>query len=183
MTVEENIERGRKAIKEILQTHGEVKGAMTRTEIGAIDFLWGQEGTDEKKHKDGYGISKILLKHGEETVNVIPEVIARGTYEQVDGRSDRRYFIYKGYRAVVRLTWDGKEKTWLVTNFLDKKIKNPDDADAFVRSASTDGGTISPSQQDSSTAPSIPQEQQEVTQKDYDFGDIEENVAEIAIGE
>ena len=103
---------------------------------------------DEKKHKDGFGIAKILLKHGKEAVDMIPEVVARGKYEK-SSNDDRVYFVLNGYRAVVRLTWDGKGKTWLVTNFLDKKIKNPDDADAFVRSASTTDGTISPSEQDS----------------------------------
>lgn len=75
------------------------------------------------------------------------------------------YFIFNGYRAVVRLTWDGKKKTWLVTNFLDKKIKNPDDTDAFVRSVSTADGTISPSEQDSSVDSSIPQQKTKRNEK------------------
>lgn len=78
MNIEENIVRGRLAIEEILQTHGEVKDAMERPETGAIDFLWGEEGTAERKHKDGFGIAKILLKHGMEAVIKIPDVIARG---------------------------------------------------------------------------------------------------------
>lgn len=45
MNVEENIKRGCLAIEEILQ----VKGAMDRPETGAIDFLWGEEGTDRQK--------------------------------------------------------------------------------------------------------------------------------------
>lgn len=71
----------------------------------------------------------------------------KGQYEE-SANGDRVYFVLGRYRAVVRLTWDGMKKTLLVTNFLDKK-KNPDDADAFVRSASTADGTISPPEQDS----------------------------------
>ena len=148
MDVKQNINNGRLAIRTILETHGEIHAAMERSEIGPIDFLWGREGTDERKHKDGFGISKILLKHGREAVDLIPDVVARGTFEQ-SAAGDRVYFVLGRYRAVVRLTWDGRRKTWLVTNFLDKKIKNPDDTDAFVRSASTADGTISPSEQDS----------------------------------
>lgn len=146
-SVEENIFNGNQAIEEIMQTHGEVKGAMERPKVGLIDFVWGEEGTEERKHKDGFGIAKIMLKHGKSAVDKIPEVIAKGKYE-ASPHGDRAYFLLNGYRAVVRLTWDGNKKTWLVTNFLDKKIKNPDDADAFVRSASTTDGTISPSEQD-----------------------------------
>ena len=82
MNIEENIKRGHLAIEEILQTHGEVKGAMERPETGAIDFLWGKEGTEERKYKDGFGIAKILLKHGMEAIHIIPDVIAKGQYEE-----------------------------------------------------------------------------------------------------
>ncbi len=106
--------------------------------------MYGDEGTGAKKHKDGYGIAKILLKHGKEAVDMIPEVVARGKFEE-SKYGDRAYFIHDNYRAVVRFTWDGKrKKTWLVTNFIDEKIKNSRDADAFVRSAPTADGTISP---------------------------------------
>ena len=72
--------------------------------------------------------------------------------------------MHNGYRAVVRFTWDGNKKTWLVTNFLDKKIKNPDSADDFVRSAPTTDDTISSSEQSSSTS-TVPQNQQNVKGK------------------
>lgn len=53
--------------------------------------------------------------------------------------------------------YNGKE-------FEDKKIKNPDSADAFVRSAPTNDGTISPSKQDSSSS-TIPQNQNRANAK------------------
>lgn len=160
--VQNNIQRGKNAIKEILATHHDVPAAMYRPETGDIDFVYGDEGTGAKKHKDGYGIAKILLKHGKEAVDMIPEVVARGKFEE-SKYGDRAYFIHDNYRAVVRFTWDGKEKTWLVTNFIDEKIKNSRDADAFVRSAPTADGTISPSEGSISTS-NVAQTQGEVNE-------------------
>lgn len=160
--VQNNIQRGKNAIKEILATHHDVPAAMYRPETGDIGFVYGDEGTGAKKHKDGYGIAKILLKHGKEAVDMIPEVVARGKFEE-SKYGDRAYFIHDNYRAVVRFTWDGKEKTWLVTNFIDEKIKNSRDADAFVRSAPTADGTISPSEGSISTS-NVAQTQGEVNE-------------------
>ncbi len=160
--IQNNIQRGKNAIKEILATHHDVPAAMYRPETGDIDFVYGDEGTGAKKHKDGYGIAKILLKHGKEAVDMIPEVVARGKFEE-SKYGDRAYFIHDNYRAVVRFTWDGKEKTWLVTNFIDEKIKNSRDADAFVRSAPTADGTISPSEGSISTS-NVAQTQGEVNE-------------------
>ena len=160
--VQNNIQHGKNAIKEILATHHDVPAAMYRPETGNIDFVYGDEGTGAKKHKDGYGIAKILLKHGKEAVDRIPEVVARGKFEE-SKYGDRAYFIHDNYRAVVRFTWDGKQKTWLVTNFIDEKIKNSRDADAFVRSAPTADGTISPSEGSISTS-NVAQTQDEVNE-------------------
>lgn len=49
MNVEENIKRGCLAIEEILQTHGEVKGAMERPETGAIAFCGERKAQIDKK--------------------------------------------------------------------------------------------------------------------------------------
>ena len=161
--VAQNIADGQKAIADVMKNHKEVVNAMYRPEVGGIDFVYGEVGTDAKKHKDGYGIAKIQYKHGDKAVQMIPEVIAKGKYEP-SNYNDRAYFLHNGYRAVVRFTWDGNKKTWLVTNFLDKKIKNPDSADDFVRSAPTTDDTISSSEQSSLTS-TIPQNQQNVKEK------------------
>lgn len=153
--IDENIKNGKKAIKSILENHKDVPKAMYRDEVGYIDFVYGKEGTIKKDRSDGYGLAKILKKHGREAVDKIPEVIAKGKYEKSE-YGDRGYFLLDGYRAVVRFTWDGDKKTWLVTNFFDKKNKDSDGADAFVRSAPTTDGTISPSEQNPSMD-SIPQ--------------------------
>lgn len=153
--IDENIKNGKKAIKSILENHKDVPKAMYRDEVGYIDFVYGKEGTIKKDRSDGYGLAKILEKHGQEAVSKIPEVIAKGKYEKSE-YGDRAYFLFDGYRAVIRFTWDGDKKTWLVTNFLDNKKKDSGDADAFVRSAPTTDGTTSPSEQNPSMD-SIPQ--------------------------
>lgn len=153
--IDENIKNGKKAIKSILENHKDVPKAMYRDEVGYIDFVYGKEGTIKKDRSDGYGLAKILEKHGQEAVSKIPEVIAKGKYEKSE-YGDRAYFLFDGYRAVIRFTWDGDKKTWLVTNFLDNKKKDSGDADAFVRSAPTTDGTTSPSEQNPSKE-SIPQ--------------------------
>ena len=51
---------------------------MYRKEIGGIDFLYGKAGDFAKKFAGGYGIAHILAKHGQQAVDMIPTVIARG---------------------------------------------------------------------------------------------------------
>lgn len=166
--IDENIKNGKNAIKTILKNHKDVPKAMYRDEVGYIDFVYGKEGTTKKDRSDGYGLAKILEKHGKEAVDKIPEVVAKGKYEKSE-YGDRAYFLFDGYRAVVRFTWDGDKKVWLVTNFLDdknmnKKKKESDDADAFVRSAPTADGTTSPSEQNPSED-SIPQSKENLNKE------------------
>lgn len=141
--IDKQFERGKNAIKAIMETQKDVPAAMYREEVGNIDFVYGKEGTAQKNYKDGYGIAKIIKKHGLQAVNMIPFVIANGNYVP-SKYEDRAYYIYGSWRAVIRKSWDGKKKTWLVTNFDDDKLKNSHVADAFARSATTTTGTSSP---------------------------------------
>lgn len=141
--IDKQFERGKSAIKAIMETQKDVPAAMYREEVGNIDFVYGKEGTAQKNYKDGYGIAKIIKKHGLQAVNMIPFVIANGNYVP-SKYEDRAYYIYGSWRAVIRKSWDGKKKTWLVTNFDDDKLKNSHVADAFARSATTTTGTSSP---------------------------------------
>ena len=122
---------------------------MFRSETGGIDFVYGKEGDPSKKYAGGYGIAHILAKHGQAAVDMVPTVIAKGKSTQK--HNDRIRFNYAGYTAVVRLDFDGNQKTWLVTNF--EKYANKKDsltAEVFARSAddpdgahSTVGGNLS----------------------------------------
>lgn len=136
VSVEETIANGIRAVSKVFRTHEDVVGAMYREEVGYIDFVYGEEGNAAKKYAGGYGIVKILAKHGEEAVRIIPEVIAKGRAEE--RYSDRKHFIYGDYTAVVKLEFDGVKRTWLVTNF--KKYPNKKDSNStevYARSVPT----------------------------------------------
>ena len=148
-SVAEGIEQGARAVKRVLSDHQDVPNAMYREETGGIDFVYGEAGNPAKKYAGGYGIAHILAKHGQEAVDMIPTVIAKG--KAIQKYSDRIHFNFGDYTAVVRLDFDGKKKTWLVTNF--EKYANKKDspsAEDFARSAdksdgarSTVGGNLS----------------------------------------
>lgn len=137
-----SIERGERAVRQVLNSKRNVLNAMYRKEIGGIDFLYGKEGDSAKKFAGGYGIAHILAKHGQQAVDMIPTVIARGKMSQK--YMDRVYFSMDDYMATVRLDFDGQKRTWLVTNF--KKYANKKDSPAtedFARSAANPDGASS----------------------------------------
>ena len=153
---QENIERGIRAVEEVLHTRQDVQKAMFRSETGGIDFVYGEEGDPSKKYAGGYGIAHILAKHGQSAIDMIPTVIAKGKATQK--HNDRIHFNYGGYTAVVRLDFDGNQKTWLVTNF--EKYANKKDsptAEVFARSADNPDGAHSTIGGNLSLAPTIAQ--------------------------
>lgn len=155
---QENIERGTRAVDEVLRTRQDVPKAMFRSETGGIDFVYGKEGAPSKKYAGGYGIAHILAKHGQAAVDMIPTVIAKGKATQK--HNDRIRFNYAGYTAVVRLDFDGNQKTWLVTNF--EKYANKKDsltAEVFARSADDPDGAHSTVGGNLSLGFTIPQEE------------------------
>jgi hypothetical protein len=124
--IEANVERGRQAVRYVIEKQTDVVDAMERPEIGKIDFIWGEPGTPQKAFLDGYGISHIIAKHGINTLNKIPEVIANGTARMIDAKGGERvWFDHDGYRAVIRLTWDGNKRNWLLTGFEKTNNKKP----------------------------------------------------------
>lgn len=137
-----SIEKGERAVRQVLKSKRNVPNAMYRKEIGGIDFLYGKAGDSAKKFAGGYGIAHILVKHGQQAVDMIPTVIARGKMSQK--YMDRVYFSLDDYMATVRLDFDGQKRTWLVTNF--KKYANKKDSPAtedFARSAANPDGASS----------------------------------------
>ena len=132
--IQSNIDRGRAAIARILYNHEDRPAAMHRDEIGDIDFVWGREGTRARNFSDGYGISKILRKHGQTAVDMIPEVIAKGDITR--RLRDRVIIEHEGYLSVVKLTWNRESKNWLVTNY-DTTQETPNFAGEDWRPANT----------------------------------------------
>lgn len=100
------------AVQHLLKERkGEATGALSHPNIGPIDLPWGEVGTGPKT---GFGLSKIEARH--------PEVVAdlQGILSrmQVTERSPNRVKLQDAeHHAIVRLDWDGKAKTWLLTQF------------------------------------------------------------------
>lgn len=90
---------------------GEAVGALHHKEIGDIDLVYGKEGTG---HSDGYGLAK-LAKYHPEVLNNLQDILNDMV---VTKRSENRVQLEsEKYQAAVRLTWDHKKKTWLLTMF------------------------------------------------------------------
>ena len=90
---------------------GEAVGALHHKEIGDIDLVYGKEGTG---HSDGYGLAK-LAKYHPEVLNNLQDILNDMV---VTKRSENRVQLEsEKYQAAVRLKWDNKKKTWLLTMF------------------------------------------------------------------
>lgn len=90
---------------------GEAIGALSHPEIGAIDLVWGHEGTGDS---DGYGLSKLLKFHPE-VLNNLQGILNE---MHITYKSDNRIRLEsERYQAGVRLTWNNESKTWLLTAF------------------------------------------------------------------
>lgn len=90
---------------------GEAIGALHHKEIGDIDLVWGEEGTNKS---DGYGLAK-LVKYHPEVLDNLQEILDD---MHVTVRSENRIQLEsETHQASVRLTWDNQKKTWLLTAF------------------------------------------------------------------
>jgi hypothetical protein len=90
---------------------GEVHGAFVREDIGKIDLLWGEAGSN------GYGLAKIAEKH--------PEAIFRLAFSVEKGKViktflDRKIIIAdeNGQKSVIDLRYKDTKKIWLVTSYI-----------------------------------------------------------------
>ena len=147
--IERNIQRGNQAVEYILREHANgndatVHGAMHRTDIGYVDFLWGAPGKGAK-FKKGYGLAHILAKHGAESgegiLAKIVETIAKGTdieeQKALHGQGEKRIRIhYDGYTAVLSSA-RGKD-SWLLTGWEDYDRIKQKEAGTHVRGEGND---------------------------------------------
>lgn len=154
--IEGNIRRGNQAAEYILREHAKgndttVHGAMHRSDIGYIDFLWGTPGKGAKV-KEGYGLAHILAKHGGESsegiLAKIVETIAKGTdieeQKSLHGQGEKRIRIqYDGHAAVLSATKGAKgENSWLLTGREDKGPIKQREAGSHVRGESNENPLI-----------------------------------------
>lgn len=161
VSVETNIANGKKALERVIETHEDVENAMYREDVGDIDFVWGNEGTKEKDYENGYGIAKIIKKHGKVDAMKIPSVIATGN---VVKRSENRMTIDSaddtGMRVIIRFDWDGKRRNWLLTGYTKNKSQSSPVTDDR-RVTDTASRTSSAAETTDFPANTIPQNQQE----------------------
>ena len=116
---------------------GEAIGALHHKDIGSIDLVWGEEGTG---HSDGYGLAKLAKYHPEvlfDLQEILDDmVVVKRSANRVQLESDK-------YKASVRLTWDEKKKTWLLTMFEKKNsaLDNTTDTGKTLSSNGNDTAT------------------------------------------
>lgn len=104
------------------QKAGEVQGAAFREDTGPIDFVYGVAGDPEREFGGGYGLAHIEAKHGPEAVAAVPKILRTG---KIKHKGSRIEVHAPDGMSVVRLDWDGKAKTWLVTSYLPTTDKDP----------------------------------------------------------
>lgn len=97
---------------------GEAVGALSHPEVGDIDLVWGEEGDPEKDYRGGYGLAKIAAKHPEVLSDLQSILNKMEVDKERSGTHKARMKSPDGkYRGVIRLTYEGKEKRWLLTAF------------------------------------------------------------------
>nr|DAS84512.1 MAG TPA: hypothetical protein [Caudoviricetes sp.] len=120
--VAENIENGKKAMQTVVATHQDVKNAMERSDVGAIDFVWGEAGKGAK-FKQGKGIAHILAKHvpesGSELLDKIVETIAKGEViqEKTAGGSTQSRLVLEHNGYVALLSMNDDSGAWLLSGW------------------------------------------------------------------
>ena len=91
---------------------GEIINALYHPSVGWISLVWGKPGT---AHSDGFGISKIVKFHPEIKGYDMQALLDDMTEKE---RTKNRVILENDkFLASVRLDWDGKKKTWLLTMF------------------------------------------------------------------
>ena len=123
--------KGQEAIQKLMaEKQGQVAGAFHRKELGDIDLVWGEVEGKGKEAK-GYGLAKIIEKHGDEfssfsgnteeqkLINGINEIIQNGKLLTENGvntlylQKDNKVFLVGLSKG-----WDKKgENQWIITSY------------------------------------------------------------------
>jgi hypothetical protein len=111
--------KGQAAVEFLLKNKtGEMQSALGHPEVGDnIDLVYGAYDpiTDE-----GYGLAKLEGKHPE-SLRGIEKTLIRS---RVVSRSRNRVRLLSdgdGHITIIRLDWDGKDKKWLLTQYIPAK--------------------------------------------------------------
>ena len=87
----------------------EVNGALFHPEVGEIDIVWGNEGTEAKQYSDGFGLAKILKKHPEVNPYSLMDIVARARKTKAKGNTIE--LEDENTRLVLKLDWEGETTT------------------------------------------------------------------------
>ena len=106
---------GKGAIDKLLtERDGQVAGAFYRKELGDITLPWGEVSQSGNKIK-GYGLAKIIKKHGVEILNELPNVFKTGALIK---QNDVHYRIESGnYVVGLSAEFKGKKHNFVLTAF------------------------------------------------------------------
>lgn len=99
------------------EKNGEISDAFVHHELGPIAFIYGNE---------HMGLRHIEAKRGMDFVSKIPQILKEGKVVRDEKGLPRAYVVDSvdpAHVAVIRLDWDGKQKTWLVTAYSDAEGK------------------------------------------------------------
>ncbi len=105
---------------------GEAIAALHHPEVGDIDLVWGKEGTAKS---DGYGLAK-LIKYHPEVLGDLQGLLLTLTKNEKRSTDRRIQLESKDHQAGIKLDWDGKQKTWLLTAF-EKRTGNNTSTDTI----------------------------------------------------
>jgi hypothetical protein len=115
----------KEAIEHLLKVqNGEVPAAIHHKDIGDIDIVWGNEKVGLKhiydrrleqwKDKD-----KVIrfIKH-------LPEIISEGIVDATRSTATKKILVTPRSMAVIELKFNGKDKTWLLTAYVNDRNRN-----------------------------------------------------------
>lgn len=84
------------------------EAVVRRPDIGQISLVYGD---------DNAGLQHIADRMGADILNRIPDLIANGRVYTKAGQSNRVFIGNDRDEAVIRLDWNGQEKTWLLSAY------------------------------------------------------------------
>ncbi|EPH5216616.1 DUF3519 domain-containing protein [Campylobacter upsaliensis] len=145
--------KGKEAIEKLLEEQrGQVKGAFYKEGLGEIDLVWGEVKGSGKEAK-GYGLSKIIEKHGEDFKEFgeglegvskgLDEIITKGEIHTQE--YGRKTIIYHKngdvYKVGLKQNWKGEptKNNWVITGY-----KEDREADKFIHSSDFTKGEALP---------------------------------------
>ncbi|EAL4138834.1 hypothetical protein DMN64_05490, partial [Campylobacter upsaliensis] len=145
--------KGKEAVEKLLEEQrGQVRGAFYKEGLGEIDLVWGEVKGGGKEAK-GYGLSKIIEKHGEDFKEFgeglegvskgLDEIITKGEIHTQE--YGRKTIIYHKngdvYKVGLKQNWKGEptKNSWVITGY-----KEDREADKFIHSSDFTKGEALP---------------------------------------